>query len=93
MALDANTTSHMIPALVVIVIASCSGGGSGMCGGGCVTSCCGGCMAWQSQSHSLTVAVAGGGCGGCGHIMAVAVVLHYIAVAMWCSSYSRGHMA
>src|SRR6266851_6541726 len=62
----------MIPALVVIVIASCSGGGSGDCGGGCATLCCSGCVAWRSWLHGLMVAVA-----------VVAVVSHRVAVAAW----------
>jgi hypothetical protein len=78
---DANTTSHMIPALV---IALCSGGGSGECGGGRAASCCGGCVAWRSRSwsHGLMMAVAGGGGGGRGRVTeAAAVVSRRVAVA------------
>jgi hypothetical protein len=53
--LDANTTSHMILALV---IALCSGDGSSDCGGSRVALCCSSCMVWQLWSHGLTVAVA-----------------------------------
>ena len=81
---DANTTSHMIPALVVIVILLCSRGRSGNCGGGHVMSCCGGCMAWRLQLHGLMVAMAGGGGGSGGCIMeVVAVMSHHVAVAVW----------
>src|SRR5216683_4861574 len=75
----------MIPALVVIVIVSCSRGGSGDCGGSCAVSCCGGCVAWWSRSHGLMVAVAGGGGRGCGRVTEVAaVMLCCVAVAAWC---------
>jgi hypothetical protein len=88
---DANTTSHMIPALV---IASCSGGGSGDCGGGHVASCCGGCMAWWSWSHGLMVAMAGGGCGSCSCVTEVAAVVpHHVVVAAWRGGCGHGHMA
>ena len=91
MALDANTTSHMILALVAIVIALCSRGGSGNCGGGHVVSCCGGCVAWQSWSHGLTVAVAGGSSSH-GRVMeVVAVMLCCVVVAAWHGSH--GYMA
>jgi len=88
---DANTTSHMIPALV---IASCSRGGSGDCGGGRVALCCSGCVVWRSWSHGLTVAVAGGGCGSCSCITEAAVVVpHCVAVAAWCGGRGHGRMA
>ena len=88
---DANTTSHMILALV---IASCSGGRSGDCDGGHVALCCGGYMVLWSQSHGLTVVVAGDGCGGCGHVMEVAVVMpRHVAVAVWRGGHGCGRMA
>ena len=49
-------------------------------------------IAWQSQSHGLTVAVAGGGGGGHSCIMEAAVVVpRHVAVAAWHGG--RGHMA
>jgi hypothetical protein len=49
-------------------------------------------VAWQSQSHGLTVAVAGGGGGGHGCITEAAVVMpRHVAVAAWRGGC--GHMA
>jgi hypothetical protein len=51
-------------------------------------------MAWQLWSHGLTVVVAGGGCGGRGHVTEVAVVVpHRVAVAAWRGGHSHGRMA
>ena len=52
--------------VVIVVIASCSRGGSGDCGGGRVTLCHGGCMVRQSRLHGLTVVVAVVSCHGPG---------------------------
>jgi hypothetical protein len=51
-------------------------------------------MVWQLRLHGLTVAVVGGGCGGCSRVTEAAVVmLRHVAVAVWRGGCGRGHIA